>query len=468
MYKKRFSKWGFYKNTRQARAFSTARQSTDKRRSTTPDQTVSKLRGRSTQSSILLSPDLGRLDTLNLIFLTNIRTWCSAFFEVVRESHHTGAGGNNRLSLLLPYSKHTEAYDAEQTSFSFKLIVDLLGQGEGVLAGRLARKAFLQIEQMLLLDAPLFIWNLLEMLHSIVQSKQARLFEMLLAHLLSLARSHYSDNHSIVLILHGVWNLCKTCPEGLMQQLRAVLEQGWLLNAEIVLDNFDEHFLLLYYRLIWDSALLGLVQDKLRDVDTWFSLVTTRVPMEVINEAAASVHPAVEATHEECNALPADYDTLKTESIYTLRERTRWKFPEPTTRFRVLSALIKSRILDEDGEQHVKFNREGSEQIDNGSQTAFGHVQGKVPRLNARILAYVMKVLTEIDLDNGGNKSAVIKRMNSTIALREYGQGVADPQVIFEMWRLRHLLLQEGRFQEAADIRQEAHKRLTQYLMDIP
>lgn len=58
-----------------------------------------------------------------------------------------------------------------------------------------------------------------------------------------------------------------------MQQLPAVLEQGWLLNAEMVLSNFDEWFLLLYYRLIWDSALLRLAGDKLRDADIWFSRV---------------------------------------------------------------------------------------------------------------------------------------------------------------------------------------------------
>lgn len=372
------------------------------------------------------------------------------------------------MSLLLPYSKHAEPYDAEQTNFSFKLIVDLLGRGQGLLAGRLARKAFLQVEKILLLEAPLFIWNLLEMLHSIVQFKQTNLFDMLLAHLLGLARSHYPDKHSVVLMLRGLWNLYKTYPEALMQQLSSVLEQGWLLNAEMVLDNFDKRFLLLYYRLIWDSVLLRLVREKLGDVDTWFSLLNISIPIDSMIEGAARIHPALETIHGECGALPADYEILKTQSVDALRERTRWELPEPKTRFRVLSALMKSRMLDDSEENQDILARERSDQIHRRSRTALAHVPGKVPRLHARVLAYVMKVVMEIDLDNGGNKRVAMERMSRIIALREYAQGVADPQVIFEMWGLQHLLVQEARFQEAAEMRQEAHRRLKLYLKDIP
>jgi hypothetical protein len=451
MYKNRFAKWGLYKNTRQARAVSTA----------------SQLGDRIMQSLIPLTPELARLDMVNLIFLTSIRTWSSPFFEAVRQSHNTSSGGSTQLSLLLPYTEHTELYDAEQTSFSFKLIADLLGRDQGLLAGRLARKAFLQVEDILLLEGPLFIWNLLEILHSIVQFKQAQLFEMLLIHLLRLARSHYSDKHSIVQMLHSLWSLCKTYPDGMMQQLLAVLEQGWLLNAEIVFGNLDKRFLLLYYRLIWDSVLIKLVRDKLRDTDTWFSLVIRTVPVEAMEEGAGHIYPAVEVTPDTSSAPPADYEIIKTESIDALHERSRWDFPEPSSRFRVLSALIKSRILDDNEGKQDKLSSEGTDEIDNGSRNAAVHVQGKVPRLHARILAYVMKVLMEIDIDNGVNNVVTIERLNSTIALREYGQGAADPQVICEMWRLQQLLVQEDRFQEAAEIGQEAQRRLEQYLQDI-
>ncbi|KFY32066.1 hypothetical protein V493_00546 [Pseudogymnoascus sp. VKM F-4281 (FW-2241)] len=452
MYKNRFTKWGLYKNMRRARDDSNAYQLSDRIQGTLIPPT----------------PETARLDVVNVILLTSIRTWSSSFFEAVGQSHNSPAEGSTQLSLLLPYTEHTEPYDAEQTSFSFKLIAELLGRDQGLLAGRLARKAFLQVEEILMLEGPVFIWNLLEILHSIVESKQSQLFEMILIHLLRLARSHYSDQHSIVRMLHSLWSLYKTYPGGVMQKLLEVLEQAWLLNAEIVLSNLNERFLLLYYRLIWDSALIKLARHKLRDTDSWFSRVISKVPVGAMEDGAGHIYASVEATPDTSSRLPADYEIIRIESIDAIYERSRWDYLEPSSRFRVLSALIKSRILDDREGIQNKLSSEGTDEIDNGRRNAVVNVQGKVPRLHARILAYVMKVLLEIDIDNEVNHGVIIKRLNNTIALREYGQGVADPQVICEMWQLQQLLVQEDRFQEAAQIGQDAQRRLGQYLRDIP
>ncbi|OBT66613.1 hypothetical protein VE03_03947 [Pseudogymnoascus sp. 23342-1-I1] len=455
MYKNRFTKWGLYKNMRRARDVSNAYQ----------------LRDRIKGTLIPPTPETARLDAVNFILLTSIRTWSYSFFEAVGQSHNTLAEGSTQMSLLLPYTEHTEPYDAEQTSFSFKLIAELLGRDQGLLAGRLARKAFLQVEEILMLEGPVFIWNLLEILHSIVQSKQAQLFEMILIHLLRLARSHYSDQHSIVRMLNSLWNLYKTYPDGAMQEILEVLEQGWLLNAEIVLSNLNERFLLLYYRLIWDSVLIKLARNKLRETDSWFSRVISKAPVGAMEDSAAHIYASVEATPGTSGGLPADYEIIRTESIDAIHERSRWDYLEPSSRFRVLSALIKSRILDNRDREGLqnKLRSGGTDEIDNDRRDAGGvNVQCKVPRLHARILAYVMKVLMEIDIDNEVNNGVIIERLNNTIALREYGQGVADPQVICEMWRLQQLLVQEDRFQEAAQIGQDAQRRLDQYLRDIP
>ncbi|KFZ09253.1 hypothetical protein V502_08846 [Pseudogymnoascus sp. VKM F-4520 (FW-2644)] len=452
MYKNRFTKWGLHKNMRRARSISNAYQLSDRIKGTLIPPT----------------PETARLDVVNVILLTSIRTWSYSFFEAVGQSHNTLGEGSTQLSLLLPYTEHTEPYDAEQTSFSFKLIAELLGRDQGLLAGRLARKAFLQVEEILMLEGPVFIWNLLEILHSIVQSKQAQLFEMILIHLLRLARSHYSDQHSIVRMLHSLWSLYRTYPDGAMQKLLEVLEQGWLLNADIVLSNLNERFLLLYYRLIWDSVLIKLARNKLRDTDSWFSRVISKIPVGAMEDgAAAHIYASVEATPDTSAGLPADYEIIRTESIDAIHERSKWDYLEPSSRFRVLSALIKSRILeDREGIQN-KLSSGGTDEIVNGRRNAGVNVQGKVPRLHARILAYVMKVLMEIDIDSEVNNGVIIERLNNTIALREYGQGVADPQVICEMWQLQQLLVQEGRFQEAAQIGQDAQGRLDQYLRDI-
>jgi hypothetical protein len=369
-----------------------------------------------------------------------------------------------RLSLLIPYAKPAGAYDVEQTSFSFKLIGDLLGDDQGQLAGRLARKAFLQIEGILLLEGPLFIWNLLEILYGIVQVKQAKLFEILLIHLIRLARSYYPREHSIVQMLDSLLTLWKTSHNGIMQQLHAFLEQGWLLNANMILNHLDTRLMLLYYRLVWDSVLIKLAQDKLRDTDKWFSLMIREVPLEAMTESVKHIYPAAEATPNHASFPPEDYDSLKSESINALRKRTKWDFLNPSSRFCAQSALIKIRMLDNTEDMQRKFCSEGDNEIRVGSPDS---VRSKVPRLHARILAYVIKVLIAIDADRQGSNATTIKRLNNIIALRGYAQGEGDPQVLYEMLRLQRLLMQECKLQEAAQIKHEVQTRLEIYLHDI-
>lgn len=188
----------------------------------------------------------------------------------------------------------------------------------------------------------------------------------------------------------------------------------------------------------------------------------------MIKEGVAHIYPAVEITPADAGSdPPVDYEILKTENISALRERTRWEFPELSTRFRVLSALMKSRILDDN---EGEFSREGSDDIDNSGQTSVVHARGKVPRLHDWVLAYVINVLMEVDLDNNmGSTLAAIERINNTIALREYGQG-ADPQVMFEMWRLQNCSCEGVGFrrQPRLDEKHTGYRRLEQYLEDIP
>ncbi|KAH8691665.1 hypothetical protein BGW36DRAFT_400889 [Talaromyces proteolyticus] len=453
MYKKRFTKWGFYKNTRRARVNSTSPRSTE------PSDVI-------WQPQLTLMPTLNRTDMSILIFLTNIRTWCSAFFETARESHLDFLEGTSRLSLLLPY-KQTVSYDQEQISASFRLVADLLVRGQGHLAGRLARKAFLQIEHMLQLEGPPFIWNLLEILHNIMYLKQGRLFSMLIIHLMSLAQCHYPENHSIVQLLQSLWHISKSSENDFIQLLPAILERGWLLNADILFSNFNERFLLLYYRLMWNSGLLRLTEDKLREADTWFSLLSLRVPIEAIMEGTARLHPAVDfAPADASNLPPANYEDLKRKAIADLHERAELESPEPTTRFRLLSGLLKSRILDE----NVKFPDEGGKEGSNliMDDNATVETRGRATRLHARILAYILDLFTYIDMEKGGSENIIIERLNNTIALRDYGEGVTAPQVIVEIWRLRDMLLQKGKLLEAAEMGKTAQKRLEQYLEDMP
>lgn len=470
MYKKHFTKWGFYKNTRRARLNSTSPRSTKPSDTDTLSQSppgYDHQLHQILQPQLTLTPTLSRPDMGILIFLTNIRTWCSAFFETVRESNPDSLESTSRLSLLLPY-KQTVSYDQEQISASFRLVSDLLLSGQGHLAGRLARKVFLQIEYMLQLESPPLIWNLLDILHSIIHLKQDRLFNMLIIHLMDLAQIHYPENHSIMKLLQSLWHLSKSSENGFIQFLPTILEQGWLLNADIIFGNFNERFLLLYYRLMWNSGLLRLTEDKLREADTWFSLLCLRVPTEAIMEGTARIHPAVDlAPADAGNVPPANYEVLERKAIADLHERAYFELPASTTRFRVLSGLLKSRILDENVNFPNNGGKEGSKDVGNNNNATIQN-RGRVTRLHARILAYILDIFTDIDIEKGGSEDIIIERLSNIIALRDYGEGVTAPQVIVEIWRLRDMLLRKGRFLEASEMGKKAHKRLEQYLWDIP
>lgn len=142
--------------------------------------------------------------------------------------------------------------------------------------------------------------------------------------------------------------------------------------------------------------------------------------------------------------------------------------PESNTRFRLLSALLKSRILNERVDLPDMSDEESSDGINYNRKRVTSTTKPKVTRLHSRILAYLLGVLTNIDLESGAVEDIVIERMNNTIALRDFGEGVASPQVIADIWRLRNLLVLKGRFEEATKLGKEADERLEMYLKDIP
>ena len=141
MYKKRFAKWGFQKNSR---------------RSSPPDTTCCteeknarslkvKRKPRQIRTCFSVSPGLSQKDALFLSFLTNVRDWNAAFFEPA-----LSGDGFSTIDLASPER-------AKETSCTPRLVSDLLTRGHGLLAGRLARKAFLLVEDILSLDGPALV-----------------------------------------------------------------------------------------------------------------------------------------------------------------------------------------------------------------------------------------------------------------------------------------------------------------------
>jgi hypothetical protein len=131
--------------------------------------------------------------------------------------------------------------ETKELSFAFKLVIDLLDRGHGDLAGRMARKAFLLVEDMLTLEGPALVWNLLEMMHYMVTLRHAQLFHILLAHLIALADGQMTETHPLPAMLRGLRELVGTMttvdPWPLSSALSFLLERAWILNAEILFNH---------------------------------------------------------------------------------------------------------------------------------------------------------------------------------------------------------------------------------------
>ncbi|KAK4215444.1 hypothetical protein QBC37DRAFT_372075 [Rhypophila decipiens] len=241
MYKKRFAKWGFQKN---------------KKRWATADPALS-----------VLNLACGDTD-VKFMFLSSVRIWSDAFYE---EPHRH----------LLPVAPTIEA---NEINFAFKMIIELLDRGYGELAGRVARKAFLLIEDLLTIDGPALIWNLLDLMHNMVvshlsagtdaamqqQQHTTRLFQMLLVHLDGLVGSRFKvpETHPLSTILRLLKRLAAegktTQKDGgethypINPHTATLLEQAWGLNAKLIFDNFDPSLLHVYWYLGWDSCSINL------------------------------------------------------------------------------------------------------------------------------------------------------------------------------------------------------------------
>ncbi|KAK3292264.1 uncharacterized protein B0H64DRAFT_225362 [Chaetomium fimeti] len=445
MYKKRFAKWGFRKNANHSR----------------PGKPATEL------TSPPGTPAITTVDACTMTLLAGINLWTSTFFQSADFKQCLASDGVWRQGPIYPppnSGRPAIQYEPERASYALRLVARLLRDGQGVLAGRLARKAFVQVEDMMLIEGPSFIWNLLDIMHAILVMGQGKLFHMLLVHLVGLASTHHAcKNHPAALILGSLMQLARhwSAETGAasLVALREIVQRGWLLNAGIVLDNFDARLLLLYYRLMWDPTPCALPEGKLRAVDQWFPLLADKVPVvaAALQDANpcmdSSVEPAGQAESDTYNE-PPEYDRIRDSTAAALRARYMADGLNPNMKVRIIQGLVKSRIA------------EGIDGMTIGKTKV--RASSHALRLFAKVLAFSTKVLVEVDVEMGGDIDIAIERLRGVVALREYGQDARNPIVIHDLTLLEALLLKKGSEQEANDLRQEALRRLESYVEDIP
>ena len=441
MYKKRFTKWGFQKNARPSR-----------RKSRKPASTAHSVPlQRKSSVDLLMEPRRCSADAQNLSFLNSIKVWSSAFFETTL--HNSPCSD---LDFLVPaHGSIDQPLDLEQLSFSFRLVAELLRRGYGVPAGRLARKSFLQVENILDFEGPLVTWDLLEILHSIAFLGQTRLFEILVRHISNLARNRFPGTHPLVQMLVSLQEMMRKSPYGdFFQEIMTLIERGWLLNAGFVFSNIHSRFQLMYHRLIWDSKKLRLPPEVPRQMSDWYGALRAENPQAVqaatdFEEADfqhlerimyASLAFPTNVGYAQRSQPPANYHALRLGSIADLQRQSEMELVDQNMRLRVLVALMKSGMPNSSSRPSSTV---GDDDVNDTASysSEWGTGYDKAPRLHVRVVAFMAKVALDTDRDLGIGENVAAEKLRGIIALREYGQGATDPQVVYEFWQLRDCLL---------------------------
>ncbi|OHE98060.1 hypothetical protein CORC01_06574 [Colletotrichum orchidophilum] len=455
MYKKRFTKWGFQKNVRRDRRGKDVGPQLP--RDSGPPSTA--LVEAATVSRAPRILHLSTSDAAQLAFLSSIRNWTVSFFDRAEPGtvEHSlpsppGASSLSPESSIKPPPR--DLNNPEQLSFAFKLILGLLDRDQGVLAGRLARKAFLQAETLLDAAGPLFIWNTLEIFHNIALLRQANLGHILLHHLISLA-----GRRPVSKVLLRLQDLLQAWQHDSIPVRPEVLERAWSINADLTFTRFDPEYLLLYYQLVWDSDIVKLDPEIARHSDKWFAKIHDKVNRTLVHNDVEVATDKLWPKHElifngigmrgDGTSQPASFNHLKQESLAGVTQMLDEVPADSTMRVRVLSAWLKSQVLQDDASMPV-------------------HPGMDIPRLQARIMAYITRVMMDFETQWREDADSPTGKMRTILALREYGQGRLGSQIVYEMWQFEDVLVRAGQVEEAAEVRAESYRRLEEFLAEIP
>ena len=492
MYKKRFTKWGMQKNSRRSVSSKT-----------TSTKTLSKKFSQfGDLGSVPISPKSGNDDSLMLMFLTNVRSWSVSFYESVQSNNEDWAS-----------SRQSWPEQSHEMNFTFKLVVDMLNRGHGSLAGRVARKAFLLTEEMLMIAGPALMWNMLEIMHYMVGSGQLQLSQLLLAHLVALADVRMPKNHPLPAMLRALRVLAASLPNSMSTSGNSsptsswspplldgkeatatataqswlfpgafsyIVERAWTLNAEILFDHFDDRLFQLYLRIHWDScsiepptAIIGAAKKWLANITSQQISSTTakaNEPERFIELAPFEEDRLVQrvfATPMDASP-PQNFELLRVSSIAALRNHASSILGEgagfagdTNTLLRILAGLVTVKILEE---------RPTDTDLPDTKIT--GNLTSRISRGQAGNVACAVRTSMDFNAGYDGHEACPDKvaRMQSIVALRdyEYANNGTDPRAIREMWLLEDALVAAGEHQKAWEVKQRAYRRLEMYIQDIP
>ncbi len=392
-------------------------------------------------------------------------------------------------------------------SCTFKLAVDILNRGQGDLAGRMARKAFLLAEEMLMLDGPVVMWNLLEIMHYMITLSHLRLVRLLFVHLMALVDVKMPKNHPLPTMLrtlrtflaspkrpmatlstYSATDPLSSSPFDESQEASAVgnsyfsdaflsmIKQAWTLNAEILFKNFNHRLFQLYLRIHWESCSIEPPMAIVDAAKKWVTETTLReyssgdketdrssgliqvIPfdkdMAFRSMFTVPTNASTPQCYEELREISMARFRFHANAILSEGSNSRY---ETRTLLCILAALIAAKIMEDWATSKASLNIEG---------------EGlpKISRGQAGVVATAMRMSMELDAEHTGLETpwCTVEQTRSIVSLREYASPQADPRVIREMWRLEDELAAAGEQQKALEAKEATCQRLKEFLGDIP
>jgi hypothetical protein len=479
MYKKRFTKWGFQKNSR--RSHMLERNSRDENM-----QAIARGRSAELVHINLRAPNLGQKDTLTLSLLTSVRTCGDAFFESVQPSPTSSA--RSILSQLA--NGEITLVDAKYVSFTFKLVTELLKRERGDLAGRMARRAFLSLDGILAIDDPVMVWNLLETMISLVTEQHIQLFFMLVSHVLVITGEHVPSSHPVPSMLRALQRLSGSVLEGEAQsrdgvirpsgsslavshrsddgkprhidqdaicaQILPVLQQAWSYNAHKLLSNFDPALMQHYRYMLCEGC---AINAPFISISPWMKVICDNdaSPLE------SSIRADAGRWYLEEELVSGVTFRDRNEILETLREHFRSIVDDSANSgsqakalMPTLGTLTVAKLLDTWVAATVQ---------------EIHHLPGsEIGKLYANNLATGLRTLTELEAGAGQHclSPHVLKRGRQIVALSDHAHGRYSPQAVRELCLLEESLLAAGERVEAREVRQDIFHRSEILAESIP
>lgn len=452
MYKKRFMKWGFQKNSKISPA------NADYRKMRREYRKVASNRA----GSMALSPKSSHSDSQAMLFLATVRTWSVAFFESVKTDEASLASEQYRLA------SRPRRPSTKEMSFAFKLTIDLLDRHQGNLAGRMARKAFILVEDILMLEAPAAVWNLLEVMHHMVTLRHVKLFHMLLEHLIALVRGKFPTSHpfhSMLRCLQGAFRGLSSPVSEHSPVVLSLLERAWALNTELLFEHFNSRHFQLYLSIVCDACSIRPPAALFAAGGPWFDRIeahqTPGIAVEDLFTGTAGEEDIMLQrllSPRKDISPPRTYGMLHASSIAALHKHGQAALSQGAS-FSGDTAILLRMLAGLAAAKALKLLL-----IDNPKTT--------VSRLQAGNLACAVGTLGDLRAErvDGDLRTSPddIERIRTVVALRAYSEGETDPQVVREMWLLRDALMANSELEEAREVERDAYRRMEKYLQEIP